>query len=737
MEVKRKYPVYRQYDSRDCGPACLRMIAKYYGKSYSMEFLKNRSVQRKTGTSLLGISDAAESIGFKTIGVKITFEQLCSIPCPCVVSWNQNHFVVVYKITRKKVIVGDPAVGNVLRYSAEAFLKSWYSVIDPIKGNMGMALLLEPTVEFENCNDDSGYVSKEELGFRYLVRFLKPHKKSILKIMLGMALGSFISMLFPLLTQSIVDIGIGNGDSRFVMIVLVAQFALVVGQSLNHIIKNWLMLHVTINVNISLVSNFLGKLMRLPISFYDSRRMGDTLQRIRDFDRIQNFLTGELIGISMGVIGLVVYSVMMAGYNFSILGVFAVGSALYVGWILIFMKRRRKLDYMRFQESARNESNVVQMITSMQEIKLNNCERQKLWEWEKTQNRLYDVSIKGLSLSQAQNIGGTLIDQLKNMAISFMSALLVINGDMTIGMMMSIQYIIGELNAPIADLVSFIRSYQDTKISLERLNEVQQIEDEDAKNIGKETEIPQDANIVLKNVSFQYDGPHSRKVLDDISLTIPANKTTAIVGMSGSGKTTMLKLILGFYEPVEGGVFLDDRPLGEFNVREWRRACGVVMQDGFIFSDTIANNIGVSDAKPDMRCVDEAVHIANLNDYIKSQPNGLNTFIGLEGKGLSSGQKQRVLIARAVYKNTKYIFFDEATNALDANNEQVIMKNLDNLFKEKTVIVVAHRLSTVKNADNIVVLDKGKIVEQGTHDELVRLKGNYFNLVKNQLELGM
>lgn len=555
--------------------------------------------------------------------------------------------------------------------------------------------------------------------------------------MLGMALGSFISMLFPLLTQSIVDIGIGNGDSRFIIIVLVAQFALVVGQSLNHIIKNWLMLHVTINVNISLVSNFLGKLMRLPISFYDSKRMGDTLQRIRDFDRIQNFLTGELIGISMGIIGLVVYSVMMAGYNFSILGVFAVGSAVYVGWILIFMKRRRKLDYMRFQESARNESNVVQMITSMQEIKLNNCERQKLWEWEKTQNRLYDVSIKGLSLSQAQNIGGTLIDQLKNMVISFMSALLVINGDMTIGMMMSIQYIIGELNAPIADLVSFIRSYQDTKISLERLNEVQQIEDEDTKNIGKKTEIPQDADIVLQNVSFQYDGPHSRKVLDNISLTIPANKTTAIVGMSGSGKTTMLKLILGFYEPVEGGVFLDDSPLNEYNVKEWRRACGVVMQDGYIFSDTIANNISVSDAKPDMRCVDEAVHIANLNDYIKSQPNGLNTFIGLEGKGLSSGQKQRVLIARAVYKNTKYIFFDEATNALDANNEQVIMKNLDNIFKEKTVIVVAHRLSTVRNADNIVVLDKGKIVEQGTHDELVRLKGNYFNLVKNQLELGM
>lgn len=552
-----------------------------------------------------------------------------------------------------------------------------------------------------------------------------------------MALGSFISMLFPLLTQSIVDIGIGNGDSRFIIIVLVAQFALVVGQSLNHIIKNWLMLHVTINVNISLVSNFLGKLMRLPISFYDSKRMGDTLQRIRDFDRIQNFLTGELIGISMGIIGLVVYSVMMAGYNFSILGVFAVGSAVYVGWILIFMKRRRKLDYMRFQESARNESNVVQMITSMQEIKLNNCERQKLWEWEKTQNRLYDVSIKGLSLSQAQNIGGTLIDQLKNMVISFMSALLVINGDMTIGMMMSIQYIIGELNAPIADLVSFIRSYQDTKISLERLNEVQQIEDEDTKNIGKKTEIPQDADIVLQNVSFQYDGPHSRKVLDNISLTIPANKTTAIVGMSGSGKTTMLKLILGFYEPVEGGVFLDDSPLNEYNVKEWRRACGVVMQDGYIFSDTIANNISVSDAKPDMRCVDEAVHIANLNDYIKSQPNGLNTFIGLEGKGLSSGQKQRVLIARAVYKNTKYIFFDEATNALDANNEQVIMKNLDNIFKEKTVIVVAHRLSTVRNADNIVVLDKGKIVEQGTHDELVRLKGNYFNLVKNQLELGM
>lgn len=736
-ENNKKYPVYKQYDAMDCGPVCLRMVSKYYGKSYSIQYLRNLCKQKKTGTSLLGISEAAETIGFKTIGVKITFEQLCTINSPCIINWNQNHFVVLYQANSNRVCVGDPAVGCILKYDMNTFLKSWCSVNDAIRGNMGIALLLEPSVNFDNIDDIERKDDNQRIGFKYLLRFLTPHKKSILKICFGILLGSIFSMLFPILTQIIVDVGIENKDYSFIKIILLAQFVLIVGQALNNIIKNWLMLHVTIRINISLVSNFLSKLMKLPISFFDTKRTGDTIQRIRDFDRIQFFLTSEIIGMSMGILGLLVYSIMMAGYNSSILLVFLIGSMLYIIWVVIFMKRRRKLDYMRFQVSARNESNIIQMINSMQEIKMNTCEKQKLWDWEKTQNRIYDIGIKGLSLSQIQNIGSIFIDQIKNIIISYISASLVINGDLTIGMMMSIQYIIGQLNAPVSEFVSFIRSYQDTKISLERLDEIQQIKDEEETNNYKKSEIPQDANIVINNLMFQYNGPRSRKVLDNINLIIPYNKTTAIVGASGSGKTTLLKIILGFYDPVKGEVLLDNIPLNSYNIRNWRQSCGVVMQEGYIFSDTIANNIAISDTAPDIAKIKEAAKISNLDSFVEALPLGYNTIVGTEGMGLSSGQKQRILIARAVYKNSKYIIFDEATNALDANNEKIIMDNLNAIFVNKTVIVVAHRLSTVKNADNIIVLDHGKIVEMGTHTDLVARRKYYYSLVNNQLELGM
>lgn len=731
-----RYPIFRQYDSKDCGPACLRMISEYYGKSFSLEYLKKLCESKKTGTSLLGISDAAETIGFKTIGVKLTIKQLCASNLPCIISWNQNHFVVVYRIKNNKVWVGDPAAGCVLKYSLDSFSKSWCSIIDSLRGDMGIALLMEPSADFNENREIDTKTSKPKMGFAYLFRFLKPHRLSILKICLGILIGSLISMVFPLLTQSIVDIGIRDGNIGFITTILIAQFVLTIGQAFNSLIKNWLMLHVTIKVNLSLVSNFLGKLMKLPIAFFDSKRLGDTLQRIRDFGRIQNFLTGELIGISMGLIGLLVYSIMMAGYNGTVLVVFLIGSLCYVSWILLFMKKRRKLDYMRFQESARNESNVVQIINSMQEIKLNNCERQQLWEWEKTQNKLYNVSIKGLSLSQIQSVGGIFIDQIKNLFISYLTASLVISGDLTIGMMMSIQYIMGQLNAPVYDFVSFIRSFQDTKISLERLDEVQKMDDEETINMDKVSTIPQDADIILENVTFQYNGKRSKKVLNNINLKIPANKTTAIVGASGSGKTTLLKIILGFYEPTEGGVFLNHIPLREYDVREWRRSCGVVMQEGYIFSNTIRENIGIGGRQTEMSQVKTAARISNIDSFIESLPLGYNTFVGPDGIGLSSGQKQRLLIARAAYKNTKYIFFDEATNALDAENEQIIIKNLNGFLKEKTAMIIAHRLSTVKNADNIVVLDDGKIVETGTHYELVSKRGYYYNLVKNQIDLG-
>lgn len=746
----KKFPYYTQLDTMDCGPACLRMVASYYGKNYSLQNLRDKCHITREGVSLLGISDAAESIGFRTMGVKITWDQLkTEANLPCIVHWNQNHFAVVYKISKKKgqykVYISDPAAG-LLVYSEEQFLKSWLQTYEnlheddqngagPGSHNMakkGILLLLEPTPGFYA---DKGDEDKKR-SFSYLLKYLLPYKHYLIQLALAMLVGSLLSLILPFLTQSVVDTGISTGNLNFIVVILVAQLLLAIGRMANDLISSWLSLHMTVRVSISLISDFLSKLMRLPIAFFDSKMVGDVMQRIGDHNRIQTFLTGSLISMVMAVLTFLIYGVVMAGYDLTVLGVFLIGSSLYVGWILMFMRRRRKLDYMRFQEAAANQSNVVQLINGMQDIKLNNCEKQKRWEWERIQAKLYKISIKGLALGQTQQIGGGLIDQIKNVLISFIAAKLVIEGQMTLGMMMAMQYIIGQLNAPISQFISFVQESQDAKISLERLGEIHNREDEEPEEADKIRNIPVCAPIEFKNVVFQYDGPHSEKVLDNVSLTIPPSKVTAIVGASGSGKTTLLKMVLGFYEPVEGKILLNGRQLSGYSDSCWRSNCGVVMQEGFIFSDTIAGNIGVSDTVPDMDRVREAAEIANIDDFISELPLGYNTKIGADGHGLSTGQKQRLLIARAAYKNAAYLLLDEATNSLDANNEKAIMDKLEKLFEGKTVLIVAHRLSTVKNADNIVVLDRGVIVEQGTHRELVRLKGYYYNLVKNQLELG-
>lgn len=542
--------------------------------------------------------------------------------------------------------------------------------------------------------------------------------------------------MMPFLTQSVIDVGIGTSDLNFVIVILIAQVVLVLGQMANELIRSWLMLHMATRISISLISDFLAKLMKLPISFYDSKMVGDIMQRIGDHSRIQSFLTGSLLSIMMAAVTFGVYAVVMGGYNIEILGIFILGSGFYIVWIILFMRKRRKLDYMRFQEASANQSSIVQLITGMQDIKLNGCERQKRWEWERIQARLFNVSVKGLVIGQTQQIGGTFIDQTKNVFISFLAASAVINGDMTLGMMTAMQYIIGQLNAPISQFISFIQEAQDAKISLERLNEIQDQKDEEEKDRDYICEILDGSDIEFKDVVFQYNGPHSEKVLDNINVKIPYNKVTAIVGASGSGKTTMLKMMLGFYEPISGEVLLGGYRISDYSPTVWRKECGIVMQEGFIFSDTISNNIGVSDETPDMVKVKKAVKIANIDDFINGLPLRYNTKIGAEGNGISTGQRQRLLIARAAYRNARYLFFDEATNSLDANNEKVIMENLNKLFKNKTVVIVAHRLSTVKNADNIIVLNKGKVVEQGTHKELTQVQGYYYNLVKNQLELG-
>lgn len=687
---------------------------------------------------MLGISEAAETIGFRSQGVRITWEQLySSVTLPCIVHWNQHHFVVVYQIRRRKngsiiIYVADPDSG-LLQYNKDEFLKCWStSTVENIP--VGLALLLVPTPSF--FQDDETSITTNGLSLINILRHLKPYRKYIFQILLGLLTGSIISLILPFLTQSMVDIGIGNDDLHFIILILTAQVMLTIGQTVNELIRSWLMLHITTRIGITLVSGFLSKLMKLPIAFFDSKRIGDLLQRIDDSKRIQNFLTGTCISITMALITFVTYSIVMAWYNLLILGIFLLGSSLYVGWVLIFLKRRRELDYKRFQQAATNQSSLVQMISGMQDIKLNTCEKQKRWKWERIQAQIYRIEIKGLALEQVQQVGGLFINQAKNILISFLAAKVVIEGQMTLGMMMALQYIIGQLNAPIVQFIGFIQTAQDAKLSMERLDEVQNNSDEESKQTNKINYLPSAQDICFKNVVFQYEGPQSEKVLNQINLTIPAHQTTAIVGTSGSGKTTLLKLILGFYQPVEGSIMVGNIPLTQYNDSLWRKHCGVVMQDGYIFSDTIANNIAISDEVPNMDRVRAAAQVGNIDSFINALPLGYDTQIGADGHGLSSGQRQRMLIARAAYKDADYLLFDEATNALDANNERTIMENLTQLFKDKTVIVVAHRLSTVKNADKIVVLDQGRIVEQGTHTELTRLQGHYYNLVRNQLELG-
>ncbi|UII21881.1 peptidase domain-containing ABC transporter [Fulvivirga ligni] len=726
-----RFPNYRQLDTMDCGPTCLRIVAKHYGKNYSLQSLREKSHLTREGVSLLGISDAAESIGFRTLAAKIQFDKLQEeAPTPFIAHWRQRHFIVVYGFRKNKVLVSDPAHGLV-KLSKQEFLDGWLSDSEK-NSEIGVVLFLEPSPSFYEADGEK--VNRS--GFQFLFKYLRPYKKFIVQLFLGMILGSILQLIFPFLTQSIVDVGIANQDLNFVTLILIAQLMLFFSRTAVEFIRGWILLHLGTRINISILSDFLIKLMRLPLSFFDSKMIGDLLQRIGDHSRIEAFLTSTTLNVLFSFVNLLIFGVVLAIYDLRIFWVFLIGSGFYVMWILIFMKKRRNLDYKRFDQMSINQSSLIQLITGMQEIKLHNSEKQKRWEWERIQAKLFKVSIKGLALNQYQQAGSFFINELKNILITFLAAKAVVTGEITMGMMLAIQYIIGQLNAPLNQLVSFIHTAQDAKISLERLGEIHNQEDEEDEDDKKVDIFPEDLSLKLENVQFQYKGPHSENVLDDVSFNIPEGKITAIVGASGSGKTTLIKLLLKFYEPTQGEIKLGDINLSNYGNRMWREECGAVLQDGFIFSDSIAKNIAVNDEIIDKEKLLYATRVANIQDFIKVLPLGYNTKIGSDGHGLSQGQRQRILIARAVYKNPRYLFFDEATNALDANNEKIIMKNLDEFFSGRTVIVVAHRLSTVKNADQIIVLNNGRIEESGTHNELADKKGAYYELVKNQLELG-
>jgi ATP-binding cassette subfamily B protein len=706
------------------------MIAKHYGKNFSLQKLRDISGLNREGVSLLGISEAAEKIGFRTAGAKIGLDELKKSEFPLILHWNQNHFVVLYKVGKNAFYIADPAKG-LLTYSEHEFLIHW-GVSTDNENREGIALILSPAPDFYLQEGDK----TEPLNLSYMLKYLYRYKALVIQLFIGLGVGSLLQLILPFLTQSVVDVGINTRNINFIYVILIAQTMLFIGRLSVDFIRSWILLHISTRINIAILTDFLIKLMKLPISFFDTKMTGDIMQRMNDQKRIETFLTGPTLSVVFSMFNLVIFSVVLAYYNINIFIIFLISSILYSFWVILFLKRRRKLDFKRFDLSAKNQSSIVQLISGMQEIKLNNCEQQKRWEWERLQAGLFRYNVKSLSLGQYQQAGTFFINEGKNILITFLVAKSVIDGQLTLGAMMAVQYIIGQLNSPIEQLLGFIQQLQDAKISLERLSEVRELADEEPADRTFVKVLPFEKSISLENLTFTYPGAGNEPVLSKINLSIPQGKTTAIVGMSGSGKTTILKLLLRFYEPEKGDIKIGSSFLSQISFRYWRGLCGVVMQDGFIFSDSITRNIAVGDEYPDMIKLRHAVEMANITDFIESLPLGLNTKIGSEGNGISQGQRQRILIARAVYKDPEYIFFDEATNALDSNNEKVIMQNLDNFFKGRTVVVVAHRLSTVKNADNIVVLNKGIIIEQGTHAELTRFKGKYYQLVKNQLELG-
>ncbi len=736
----KQFPFYKQYDAMDCGPTCIRMVAKHYGKAINIETLRNASQISKEGVSLLGIAEAAEKIGFNAKGVMLSYSELIKdVKLPAIVHWGQNHFVVVTpKANKRKVKVADSSKG-IITYTKNEFCKYWISTNDETTGEgLGVALLLEPTPDFYTQEEETlrQTQSDNRLGWGRLLKYLTQHKHHISQVFMAMGIASILQLIFPFLTQSIVDTGINTNNLPFIYLVLIAQLVLFFSRMVVEFIRTRLLLFISTHINASILSDFWIKLMKLPISFFDTKMTGDILQRLGDHRRIESFLTGSTLNVLFSLVNLVLFSIVLLLYNKTIFFIFAIGSILYFLWIKLFLKFRRQLDFKRFAIASKENTSTMQLIYGMQEIKLNSAEQSKRWEWENLQAQLFKLGFKGLSLSQYQQAGVFFINEGKNILITFFVAKAVLDGQLTLGAMLAIQYIIGQLNSPVEQLIGFVQSAQDAKISLERLNEIHQLEEEEPNEKTFITHLPDNRSIQIQNLSYTYPGAGNEPVLKNISLTIPEGKITAIVGMSGSGKTTLLKLLLKFYENYQGEIKVGESTLKYISPKFWRRQCGSVTQDGYIFNDNIAKNIAVSDEMPDYKKLVHACKVANILSFVESLPLGFNTKIGAEGNGISAGQKQRILIARSVYKNPEYIFFDEATNALDANNEKAIMENLNEFFQDKTVVVVAHRLSTVKNADTIIVLDNGEITEQGSHEELTTKRGKYYQLVKNQLELG-
>lgn len=708
------------------------MICHALGKPIPWEYLDRLCTPTKEGVSFKTLSDAAQSIGLKTMAGRVALSQMSSVPTPCILHWNQNHFVVLYGISKNGTTfrIADPAKGK-YKLTLEELQSHWHTTT--VRGEeAGPAMFFEPTEEFGKGIE---YANGEKRSFRFLLRYLMQYRKHFAQIILGLGIGSVLQLIMPFLTQMVVDIGIAHKNIGFIWLILLGELMIVTGRTATDFVRRWLLLHISMRINISLVSDFFIKLLKLPMSFFDTKLMGDLLQRIGDHSRVQSFLTGQTLNLIFTFLNFIIFGFVLFIYHIPIFIIFAIGSVCYGVWITSFLRRRKVLDYELFEQQARNQNKTFQFVTSMQEIKLQDCERRRRWEWEDVQADLFTVQMKSMKLQQTQEAGSIFINEVKNILITVFAATAVINGQITLGAMLAIQYIVGQLNAPVEQLMSFIYSLQDVKISLERINEIHEGRNEESGE-NQATAFGAGKAICITDMDFKYDVHALKNTLEGVTLHIPEGKVTAIVGASGSGKTTLIKLMLGYYPVLAGSINIGGRNINEYNLKWWRRQCGVVMQEGVIFSESIARNIAVDDGEIDAHRLEEAAKIAKIHDYVMTLPLKYDTLIGHEGVGLSQGQKQRILIARAVYKDPDFIFLDEATNSLDAKNERAIVENLDKFYNGRTVVVVAHRLSTVKNADQIIVLDKGKVVETGNHSSLIEKRGTYYHLVKNQLELG-
>lgn len=726
------FPHEYQMDAKDCGPACLKIIAKFYGRFYSLQYLRDLCGITREGVSFLDISYAAEKIGLRTVSIKVNLEELiCKVLLPCIIHWNNDHFTVVYRATRNKIYVSDPAKG-LLSYSHEEFLQKWYKDSE----KYGIAMALEPMACFKQIEVHE-HIEKLKT-FENLLRYFTPYRKAfgILTIVMLMATG--LQALLPFISKAVIDIGIYTNDVSFIHLMLIGNIVLILSLTLSNVLRDWALLHISTRVNISLISDYLIKLMKLPVTFFENKLLGDILQRAYDHDRIRGFVVNNSLEMLFSGITFLSFSAILLIFDAGVFFIFISGSLLYVVWILLFFKIRQKLDWEYFELNAKNQSFWVETVENIQEIKINNYEDIKRWKWESIQARLYRLSLKVLKVNNAQSLGAQFIAQMIHLSITFYSAIAVIDGDITFGMMISIQFIIGMLAGPVMQLVGFIQSLQYAKISFMRINEIHQLKDEEDMSsvISNRMELASGQDLVMKNLSFQYS-PHGPLVLKNLHIMIPHGKVTAIVGNSGCGKSTLLKLLLRLYLPSYGEISIGNMNINNFSLREWRKKCACVMQDGKLFNDTIQNNIVLGDENIDYHVLKQAVEVANIASEVEALPQGYQTVVGEMGRGLSGGQRQRLLIARALYKKPEYLFLDEATNALDAINEQKIVKALNNVFQNRTVIVVAHRLSTIQKADLIIVLKEGMVVEAGNHRSLMENKNYYYELIRSQYELGI